>query len=637
MLTEQSPSRVRILLGSLSLDEMTSGWGEPQVNRSVEEKPLTINGTVYEHGVGTHAESEFEIELGGRAAGFAALVGVDDEAAHMGEGTVRFIVYADDRVVADSGVVRSGQSAVTVRADLSGADKLKLVATDEINETHCAHADWVNAAIELAEEHTALPTPPEKQIRVLPEPDYTPLRPSAPVMNYPRVVGGTPGRDFVFRVPVTGRGELRFTAENLPAGLSLDEHSGVLRGTVPPRGRHEVRVHIANASGECTETITIVAAPNALAQTPPMGWNSWNAWGLSVDQKKAEAAARMLVETGLAAHGYQYVNIDDGWQAGRAPDGTILANEKFPDMKGLAEYVHSLGLRFGTYSSPGPKTCGGYTGSYQHEAQDARTYAEWGVDFLKHDWCSYQQIAADHSIPQLQKPYRVMQQALAGVDRDIVYSLCQYGRGKVWQWGESVGAQMWRTTGDIVDTWTSVRAIGFRQDAASPYAGPGHWNDPDMLVLGRVGWGPATHLTRLNRHEQITHMSLWCLLAAPLLIGCDLTALDDWTLAVLTNPEAIAIDQDPLGVQATKVKVDRFLQVWSRPLADGSLAVGLFNHGRDAHVCSVTRKELGLEGPHTVRDLWLHEDLGELDEAFSADVAGHGAVLIKVQPRSGQA
>ncbi|MBD3241674.1 MAG: alpha-galactosidase [Chitinivibrionales bacterium] len=632
MSAPRKPSNVRVPLESLNLDDMTAGWGEPQVNKSVEEKPLTVNGTVYHRGVGTHAESDFVVALGGRALAFSALVGVDDEALPMGNGTVRFMVYADGRLVADSGVVKARQDVVSLRADLTGAQELKLLAIDEINGTHCAHADWIEPDIELADGHTELPVLPEKELRILPEPDYKPLRPSTPVVTHPRVIGGTPGRELVFRIPATGQGQLRFAAENLPATLTLDERTGVIRGTVPSRGRHDIRVTVCGEAGECTETLTVVAGANALAQTPPMGWNSWNVWGLSVDQQKVEAAARALVETGLAAHGYQYVNVDDGWQAGRAPDGTILPNEKFPDMKGLAEYIHSLGLRFGTYSSPGPKTCGGYTGSYEHEAQDARTYAEWGVDFLKHDWCSYESIAADHSVPELQKPYRVMQEALAGADRDIVYSLCQYGRGKVWEWGAKVGAQMWRTTGDIVDTWSSVRAIGFRQDQASPYAGAGHWNDPDMLVLGHVGWGPATHATRLNRHEQITHMSLWCLLAAPLLIGCDLTALDEWTLAVLTNPEAIAIDQDPLGVQATKVKVDRFLQAWSRPLADGSLAVGLFNHGRGAHVNTVTWQELGIDGPHTVRDLWLHEDLGEHDGSFAADVAGHGAVLVKISP-----
>ena len=226
--------------------------------------------------------------------------------------------------------------------------------------------------------------------------------------------------------------------------------------------------------------------------------------------------------------------------------GVIQTNEKFPDMKALADYVHSKGLKLGIYSSPGPKTCAGFAASYQNEEQDASTYASWGIDYLKYDWCSYGGIAKDGSLAELQKPYRVMRDALDECGRDIVYSFCQYGMGDVWKWGAEVGGNCWRTTGDINDSWGSMSGIGFGQDGHEKYASPGHWNDPDMLVVGKVGWGPNLHPTGLTPNEQMTHISLWCLLSSPLLIGCDLSDMDQFTLDLLTNDEVLDVNQDPL-------------------------------------------------------------------------------------------
>jgi len=291
----------------------------------------------------------------------------------------------------------------------------------------------------------------------------------------------------------------------------------------------------------------IVKSGDLIALTPPLGWNSWNAWGLSVDDEKVRAAADAFVDNGLADHGWTFINIDDGWEAPeRLPDGSITGNEKFPDFKNLSDYVHSKGLKLGIYSGPGPMTCGGYLASYQHEYQDAATWAKWGIDYIKYDWCSYRNIAKDNSLEELQKPYILMRKALDAVNRDIVYSLCQYGMGDVWKWGADVGGNLWRTTGDIRDTWASMSGIGFRQDKMSPFASPGHWNNPDMLVVGWVGWGPNLHPTRLTPDEQYTHISLWALLSAPLLIGCDLTRLDDFTLNLLTNDEVLGQDATEL-------------------------------------------------------------------------------------------
>jgi hypothetical protein len=275
-------------------------------------------------------------------------------------------------------------------------------------------------------------------------------------------------------------------------------------------------------------------------------------------------------------------------------------------------------------------TCGGYTASYKYELNDARSFAEWGVDYLKYDWCSYDGIAKDTSLAERKKPYFVMRDALDAVNRDIVYSLCQYGMSKVWQWGDEVGGNLWRTTGDITDTWESMKEIGFNQTENLPYAGPGHWNDPDMLVVGWVGWGPNLHPTRLSPDEQYTHISLWCLLSSPLLIGCDLQRLDTFTLNLLTNDEVIAINQDPLGNQASQVILEGDMQVWLKNLADGNKAVGIFNLADSTVHYPFNFATAGLPEDLNVRDLWRQKDLGKFTGTLETSIPSHGVVLLKV-------
>jgi alpha-galactosidase len=396
-----------------------------------------------------------------------------------------------------------------------------------------------------------------------------------------------------------------------------------------------VKLSVRGPSGTARSDLRIVAGKNALARTPPMGWNSWNVWGPAVDQEKVLQAAEWLDRSGLAAHGFQYIVIDDTWSGKRGPDGQILTNEKFPDMRALADAVHARGLKLGIYSSPGPKTCEQFAGSWQHEAQDAATYAAWGVDFLKYDWCSYEElIRGDHSLAELQKPYIVMRDALARVDRDIVYALCQYGYGDVWKWGAEVGGHLWRSSGDLLDQWANLESVGFRQAGRERWTRPGEWNDTDMLVVGTLGWGPNLRPSRLTPNEQVLHLSLWALQAAPLFIGADLAKLDTFTLSLLSNDEVIAVDQDPLGHAAGRVWSDARREIWARPLADGTMAVGLFNRGLHPAEVTVQWQQLGLQGPQPVRDLWQRRDLGVMPDKFSATVPRHGAVLLKVgKPR----
>ena len=353
-----------------------------------------------------------------------------------------------------------------------------------------------------------------------------------------------------------------------------------------------------------------------LARTPPMGWNSWNHFACDVSDAVVRAQADALVTTGMRSVGYAYILIDDCWQGTRDDAGYIRPNAKFPDMKALADYIHGKGLKIGIYSSPGPKTCGGYEGSYGHEEQDAQTYSVWGMDYLKYDLCSYDGMG--DQIPA----YRKMYDALKQTGRPIVYALCQYGMQKGWEWAASVGGNLWRTDDDIRDNYFSMAELGFGQNGLERFAGPGHWNDPDMLEIGNGG---------MTDDEYRTHMSLWCILAAPLLAGNNLVTMGAATKAILTNPEVIAIDQDPLGVQGHRVTQEGPLEVWMKPLEDGSKAVGLFNRGWGAMPVTVGLRDLGVGGSAAMRDLWARKDLGRFQEIYTALVPQHGVVMIKVK------
>jgi alpha-galactosidase len=361
---------------------------------------------------------------------------------------------------------------------------------------------------------------------------------------------------------------------------------------------------------------------NGLAKTPPLGWNSWNKFRGEVQDSVVRQIADAMVASGMKDAGYQYVNIDDTWESNRDANGNIVPNKKFPDMKALADYVHSKGLKLGIYSSPGPNTCAGYEGSYGHEEQDARTYAAWGIDYLKYDWCGARNVYTDQ---EMQPIYQKMGDALRASGRPIVYSLCQYGRAEVWKWGPDVGGNLWRTTGDIRDSWDSMSRIGFAQNDLAEWARPGHWNDPDMLEVGNGG---------MSDTEYKTHMSLWSILAAPLLAGNDLRNMSSSTRDLLTNREVIAVDQDKAGKQGKRVSQSGDQEIWVRELADGSKAVGLLNRANQEAEISVSWSDLGFhESPShlKVRDLWAHQDIQASGNKYSRTVPGHGVVLLRVQ------
>ena len=358
---------------------------------------------------------------------------------------------------------------------------------------------------------------------------------------------------------------------------------------------------------------------NNLAPTPPMGWNGWNKFAESVDDATVRDMADVMVSSGMSKFGYVYVNIDDTWQGPRDAHGNITSNRKFPNMKALADYVHSKGLKIGLYSSPGPKTCAGYPGSYSHEQQDANQWAAWGFDYIKYDWCSAGDIYKD---TDMRGVYQKMGDALLKTGRPIVFSLCQYGQEQVWTWGAKAGGNLWRTTGDIEDKWSSMSKIGFRQFDIAAYIRPGHWNDPDMLEIGNGG---------MTADEYRTHMSLWSMLAAPLLAGNDLRTMTDETKSILMNADVIAIDQDPAAKPVKKVAETATTTTLVRPLHDGSTAIGLFNRGDQAAEMSVNWDGIGLGGRNrSARDLWQHKSVDVSASDYSASVPAHGVVMLRV-------
>ena len=379
----------------------------------------------------------------------------------------------------------------------------------------------------------------------------------------------------------------------------------------------------------CVGSVSGQGRAVGVAATPPMGWNSWNHFANKVDDATVRAAADALVSTGMRDAGYVYVNIDDTWEApARDAQGRIQTNKKFPDMRALADYVHSKGLKLGIYSSPGDQTCARYLGSLGHEEQDAQTYAGWGIDYLKYDLCGFrkemQAVPGGDTSAQAQQmmedSYSKMHRAIEKTGRPMVLSLCQYGWGAVWRWGASVGGNLWRTTGDIQDKYSSMATIGFGQAGLSRFAGPGHWNDPDMLEVGNGG---------MNAEEYRTHMSLWALLAAPLLAGNDLQKMSAETKSILMNKEVIAIDQDPLGKQGDRVSVEGPLEVWARPLVNGDRAVGVFNREGRALSYTVDLGAAGVRSGARMRDLWTGNEVTADGGMLRIVVPAHGVLLLR--------
>jgi len=491
----------------------------------------------------------------------------------------------------------------------------------------------------------------------------TPPPGPAPHLNGPKIYAVRPGSPFLYRIPCTGERPIKFSAKNLPVGLMLDEQTGIISGKTSALGTNRVTLVAQNARGTSTREFRIVVG-SQLALTPPMGWNSWYIYLHHVTEAAMRSAADQMIASGMADYGYQYVNIDDCWarQPGltnntevgepiRDATGQLLPNQRFPDIKGMVNYIHSKGLKTGIYTSPGPKTCAGFAGSWRHEAQDARTFAEWGFDFLKYDWCSYSKIFRDgdsrltntvsikaaKGVDGYKFPYELMSRELQNADRDIVFNLCQYGLGEVWKWGGDVG-NCWRTTGDLGAERDTILpgfySIAFSNQKHWEFARPGAWNDPDYILIGWIGadHGKSRKQTTLTPDEQYSYMSLWSLMTSPLIFSGDMNKLDVFTLNVLCNAEVIDVDQDPLGKQAKTLRQTTDEVVLVKELEDGSKAVGLFNLRPEPATLAVSWTELGISGKQRIRDLWRQKDLGKFNKTFQTKIPRHGVSMVHLSP-----
>lgn len=625
-----------VWLDELDLSNVDQSAGKALANQSMWKTSLSIAGEKFERGVGTHASSVFRIRLDGKTLSFKALAGIDDSAPEyeLKQASAEFVIWGDGKSIWRSGVMRAGEKAKPVDISVKGIKSLVLRVKHTGDGIVGDRTNWVNARFEV----TGVNPVSVKRER---EKEYilTPSVSKSPVINAPDTYGARPGNPFLYIIPVSGERPINITAHHLPKGLSIDNNTGIITGKTVEAGTYKVSIAAENQYGKDVKDLAIEIGEK-ISLTPPMGWSSWNAFGANVDDRKIRRVADLMVESGLINYGYSYINIDDGWQGKRGGKyNAILPNDKFPDMKALVGYVHSKGLKIGIYSSPWVQTYAGYVGGstdtregkvinpsrrygeFSFVKNDVKQWAEWGFDYIKYDWVP-NDIAHTAELTYLLRQSK----------RDILYSISNAAPFTLAEdWANLANA--WRTTGDIQDSWSSMTTIGFLQDKWQPYARPGSWNDPDMLIVGKVGWGKDLHPTNLSPDEQYTHITLWSILAAPLLIGCDMEQIDEFTLSILSNREVISVNQDIAGIQGNRVYADneREIEVWSKPLNDGSVAVGLFNLSDNKQEISITWDKLNIQDRQKVRNLWTQKDEGVFSSEFQANVLPHGVVFIKIE------
>ncbi len=610
-------------LSTLDLSKMTTGWGTPHVDMSVDGNPIKLHGIIYPHGVGTHAESEITIDLKGVVQRFQAMVGVDDEVND--QGSLTFSVFADDRQLLETPILKGGDDPYFINIDLTNVRTLRLRIGNANGNISCDHGDWAGALLWLipdAKEQPVSITPPPPPVLSTVEPIIASKDDIAMTMNSPMIVGATPTRPFQYLIAAVGPAPIVYSTENLPEGLALDATTGLITGKIAIAGDYKVLATASSANASVSRTITISAGAHKLGQTPPMGWNTGRILNRRINVTKVKEAADTLVKAGLVSRGYQYILLGDGWQGQRSVTGELQANPNFGDMKELADYLHARGLKLGIFSTPSEKTVRGAPGSAGYEVQDAKTFAAWGVDYLRYDWGTCKN-------PDIKAPYQVMSDALQGSDRDIFYSISQFGMGNVWEWGAKVGGNSWQVGQTVSDTWAHVSTDSINLEAIG-YAGPGHWNDYDSLKVGNISRGGAAIKSKLTPNEQLSHLTLMSMISAPLLLGCNLNSLDTYTLNLISNTEVLAVNQDTAGTPPTRLNIEGDGEVWSRQLVDGTLAVALFNRGVSNTQVLVRWTDLKLTGLQQVRNLWQRTELGNYPDGYSTIIPGHGVVLLRV-------
>lgn len=630
-----------IRLSSLEISAIKQDFGSAKIDRSVMGNPLRIAGTNFEHGVGTHAGSTFTLSLQKQAFSFTGLVGID-EGIFPEMGSAEFLIISDGQVLWRSGIMNRTMQARSFSVDLTNRTTCELLVFDGNDNIFSDHANWVNAYFIVNKGFKPIPF-----IRPIEE-EYvlTPSESLLPMIHGKTQYGAKPGSDIMHYVPVSGLEPLSIIIDNLPPGLTFDSYRRIIKGSIEKSGTYSMTIRAENALGKAQSTF-LFRIGDTISFSPPIGWSSWYAHWEYVTQEDMYKAAHALRNSGLQQYGFEYVLIDDGWQDtshALSKEGLKPAHT-FPDLEGMIDSLHSMGFKVGIYSSPGSHTCVKLPGSLNHEEQDAAYFCSIKADLVKHDWCGYQTVydslmksPGANPTALAMAPYAMMGNALQRCNRDIFYMVCQYGNNDVWKWGRSIGGHSWRTTTDIQDNWWSMsNIVGFRQAGLEQYAGHNGWNDMDHLRLGYSQPGRYMQKTRLTPHEQYTQVSLWALLNSPLILSMHMDSLDGFTLQLLKNHEVLAMHQDPLGIQGRRVYKNIWQEIWSKPLMNGGLAIGLFN--RDdvgEQTLAITRNELGVNPDirYTIRDLWTQKDIGYLDQQLQYTIPSHGVRLIALIPES---
>jgi len=650
-----SQKQTTLFFDDLQLQTFSEGIRPVSTKSNYWHNTIKINGVPYSRGFGAQSPCVLSFILNGNSSRFTAEVGVDDSANTSIPLT--FYVLADQKILFQSKAMRVGDPAVKIDVDLTGIKQLGLLITDTVGGlgNKRTNGNWANALLIVKDGFK-----PGYVENTDPKYILTPTPKKTPQINTADVFGATPGNPVLFKVATTGVRPMSFSASNLPEGLQIASETGIITGSVKKRGNYEVLLNAKNKLGAASKKL-LIKIGDTIALTPPIGWNGWNSWEAEIDREKVLASANAMVSKGLADHGWSYINVDDAWMGVRSgPDTALQPNEKFPDMKGMIDYIHSLGLKAGLYSTPYLASYGGYVGAssdyptggethelfkpnrppysrigkYKFERNDARQMAVWGVDFLKYDWRI--DVASTER----------MSTALKNSGRDIVFSLSNNAPfEKVTDWVRL--SNMYRTGPDIKDSWTSLYNTSFVLDKWSPYAGPGHWSDADMMIVGDVSIGPVLHPTRLTPDEQYSHISIFSLIASPMLIGCPIDQLDAFTVSLLSNDEVIAINQDPLGKAARLVLEKDGFQVWKRELGNGDYAIGIFNiasYGKTpqsyfrwgnekATNFQLNFKEIGLNGNFNIRDVWRQKDLGIFNNTIKTSVPYHGVMMFRIRKK----
>ena len=649
--TLQAQNTSTIYLDDLDVKKYSEGIQSVVTKTNMRGDSMLINRKHYKHGIGVESTSVIPFYIKGQATSFSCIIGADDKANKLIPLT--FFILGDGKILYQSPEMIQGDPSIFVEVDLKGIQRLGLLVTGRGSGYPKNLGDWADPKITLTKGFIPEKIPNAGNKYIL-----TPPASPKPRINSPALYGATPGNPVFYTIFASGQKPMEFQASNLPNSLSLDKKTGIITGKINQKGNYKVTLQAKNALGIAKKTLEIKIG-DTISLTPPIGWNGWNSWARLIDQGKVMASAKAMVNKGLRDHGWAYINIDDAWQGSRGGKyNGIQANEKFPSFAAMVDSVHSMGLKVGLYSSPFITTYAGYVGgsspiptgilpdsiknnkrawrfvgTHKFDENDAKQWADWGIDYLKYDW-------------RIEVPSTIrMQQALLKSGRDIHFSISNSAPfANASDWAKLTNS--FRTGPDIRDSWTSLYISAFTLDKWAPYGGHGHWLDPDMMIIGNVTTGTDMHPTRLTPDEQYSHVSIFSLLAAPLLIGCPIEQLDDFTLGLLTNDEIIEVNQDPLGISARLVLEKNGVQVWKKPLSDGSFALGFFyteEFGKTPQTYfhwenekpitfTVDLNSLGLTKNYQLRDVWQQKNLSKIKNQITMNIPHHGVKFYKLSP-----